>query len=242
VDARADWLTVNSCLLPGVVVQFARGALMKLPHSWPGWAVSAALLVLPMVVVVLGSSHQFRTCLGGGATLKSCLNEYIEGRDTALTVLAALVTMLAAIATAYFTGTIWDINRRQLQHGRQVERGYVYGGFGDRGATNRYFASIHNNGKTPVVIDHMLVGICPLKELPQIPDISKRTYVNYSIPPQTRIVAYGCYAVWNGEPDHVFFGRFWYTDIFEEGHESGFALHLKEGMPAADIPEYWRWT
>jgi hypothetical protein len=152
------------------------------------------------------------------------------------------ITAFATGFIALFTATIWAINRSQLKHGRQVERGYVSGGFGQRDDTNRYFASIHNNGKTPVVIDYMLIGICPLNQLPLIPEISKRQYVNYSLPPLTRTVALNCWADWNGKPDHVFFGRFWYTDIFEQTHESGFALHLKEAMPAADAPEYWRWT
>jgi hypothetical protein len=159
-----------------------------------------------------------------------------------LDVISPALTAIATGVIAWFTATIWTINRSQLKHGRQVERAYVSGGFGQRDDTNRYFASIHNNGKTPVVINYMLIGVCPLNQLPPIPETSKRQYVNYSIAPLTRIVALGCSATWNGKPDYVFFGRFWYTDIFEQKHESGFALHLKEAMPAADAPEYWRWT
>jgi hypothetical protein len=42
--------------------------------------------------------------------------------------IAAGVTAVATIAIAWFTGTIWIINRSQLRHGREVERAYVSGG------------------------------------------------------------------------------------------------------------------
>jgi hypothetical protein len=233
-------LAVNSCLLPGVVVQFARGALMKLPHSWPGWAVSATLLVLLMVVVVLGSSHQFRTCLGGGATLKSCLNEYIEGRDTALTVLAALVTMLAAIATAYFTGTIWDINRRQLQHAHKVERAYISGGGGyltyiRDGAQytdmTQFILTVQNYGKTPGTVTAYAAFVVDRANLPLEPAYLDPGFVRtpfdgkYQLGSPTSSIT--SITVPDG-PNPIAYGRFWYTDIFEEEeHYFSFALPIR---------------
>src|SRR5262245_22010984 len=41
---------------------------------------------------------------------------------------SALITAIATALIAYFTKTIWDINRSQLQHGRQVERAYISAG------------------------------------------------------------------------------------------------------------------
>src|SRR6516165_5708632 len=41
---------------------------------------------------------------------------------------SALITAIATAFIAYFTKTIWDINRNQLQHGRQVERAYISAG------------------------------------------------------------------------------------------------------------------
>jgi hypothetical protein len=122
---------------------------------------------------------------------------------------------------------------------------YVTGGFGKHDPPNRLFVSIHNNGKTPAIVDYLFIDVCPLGNLPPISEIlTKRKYVNYSVPPLTRIVGIDFFATWDGAPDHIFFGRFWYTDIFGDTHESGFALHLgkPDGMPAADAPEYWKWT
>src|SRR5262245_30083751 len=41
---------------------------------------------------------------------------------------SALITAIATAFIAYFTKTIWDINRSQLRHGHQVERAYISAG------------------------------------------------------------------------------------------------------------------
>src|SRR5262245_41354492 len=222
-------------------------------RPWQHWIVAAVVLLV--VVWWVGGSQSFQSCIRQGddksahessqkiasyfsvmiGPYKRCLGIFIlENEHT--------ITALSALAVAIFTATLWWATSSVLSHGRQVERAYISGGFGERTSDNHYFASMHNNGKTPATIDHMLVGICPLKELPPVPEFSKRIYVNYSLPPQTRYVALIPSAIWNGEADHVFFGRFWYSDIFGQSHESGFALSLKDKMHALDAPEYWQWT
>src|SRR5579884_8495 len=42
--------------------------------------------------------------------------------------IVAGVTTAATVAIAWFTATIWNVNRSQLAHGHQVERAYISGG------------------------------------------------------------------------------------------------------------------
>jgi len=150
---------------------------------------------------------------------------------------------IGTIFLALFTTTLWWATRRLVGHAVEIERAYVSGGFGEKDTANRLCAGINNYGKTPATINYILIGVCPFNNLPTTPEKAKRKFVNYSIPPQGRIIARHHWAIWDGQSDHVFFGRFWYTDIFGTEHESGFVLHLKQdGMPAADAPKYWEWT
>jgi hypothetical protein len=191
----------------------------------------AYLAIPPYVEYCQSNNANYYNC--AAYEIGAVFGHFVKANDAA-------ITALATAAIAWFTWTIRQVNKSQLAHSHQVERAYISGGFGERDTAHRNFASIHNNGKTPAVIDYMLIGVCPLNNLPQIPDISKRKYVNYSVPPQGRIIARDFFAIWDGQPDHVFFGRFWYTDIFGEKHESGFALHLKpDGMPGCRRGSGW---
>jgi hypothetical protein len=157
----------------------------------------------------------------------------------------AVITALATIAIAAFTATIWAINKRQWQHGRQVERAYISGGFGGADDdTGAIYPSIQNDGNTPCVVNYVAVDTKPLAELPQKPVYPERKFVNYQIPPHGRLVASHVWVFMKKDKDEIFYGRFWYTDIFGDEHTSGFALHLgKPAMPALEgFPEYWRWT
>jgi hypothetical protein len=111
------------------------------------WTLSVALFAL-----LLASSQPFHSCIQeadkyyrGNAsqegvfdilvvlkTFKSCIGVYILEKN-------AVITALATIAIAAFTGTIWAINKSQLAHGQQVERAYISGG----GATALIPAATH---------------------------------------------------------------------------------------------------
>jgi hypothetical protein len=142
------------------------------------------------------------------------------------------------------TKTLAEQAKQSTQHMRLIERAYVTGGFGERDTSNRLCASVHNNGKTPAIIDYMFIDMRPLGKPPPLSEIfTKRKYVNYSVPPQSRIIARDHWVERSGAGDQIFFGRFWYTDIFGDKHESGFALLVKaDSMSAYDAPEYWGWT
>jgi hypothetical protein len=162
--------------------------------------------------------------------------------------LEVVATIVTAIATAYiakFTATIYSVNKSQLAHGRQVERAYVNGGWG-RFINDGVQANMNNDGRTGAMVHHMALAILPLDGLPQVPADLPRTFVNYNIQPSGRAVVADHVSVdWDGEfaPERVLYGRFWYTDIFGDEHESGFLLHVRPGTPAVDgFPRYWHWT
>jgi hypothetical protein len=155
------------------------------------------------------------------------------------------VTAIATAVIALFTATIWVINRSQLAHGRRVDRAYVNGGWG-RYIDGKLYANINNDGKTPATVHHMVLAILPLAGLPSTPPALPRTFVNYNLEPYKRdFFSDHVFVEWDGlhEPERVLYGRFWYTDVFEKEHESGFLLHVRPRWPAiAGFPEYWRWT
>ncbi len=162
-----------------------------------------------------------------------------------LDAISSAVTAIATVLIALFTATIWGINRSQLAHGRRVDRAYVNGGWG-RHIDGKLYANINNDGKTPATVHHMVLAILPLAGLPSTPPALPRTFVNYNLEPYKRdFFSDHVFVEWDGlhEPERVLYGRFWYTDVFEKEHESGFLLHIRPRMPAvAGFPEYWRWT
>jgi hypothetical protein len=145
---------------------------------------------------------------------------------------------------AFFTGTLWWATRKLVRASPRIERAYISAGLGGR-EDHRFCPGINNYGKTPATVHHILIGICEVAELPTIPEIHKRQWVNYSIPPTPRTIpAHNTWIVATSPigDNTVFFGRIWYTDIFNEMHQSGFALYVgREGVPAVDAPAYWVW-
>jgi hypothetical protein len=151
-----------------------------------------------------------------------------------LDAISPAVTAIATAVIALFTATIWVINRSQLAHGRRVDRAYVNGGWG-RYIDGKLYANINNDGKTPATVHHMVLAILPLAGLPSTPPALPRTFVNYNLEPYKRdFFSDHVFVEWDGlhEPERVLYARFWYTDVFEKEHESGFLLHIRPGVPA----------
>jgi hypothetical protein len=224
----------------------------------PSKAILAWTLGLAVFALLLANSQPFHSCIQeadkyyrGNAsqegvsdilislkTFKSCIGVYILEKN-------AVITAFATIAIAALTGTIWAVNKSQLAHARRVDRAYVNGGWG-RYEDGKLYANINNDGKTPATVHHMVLAILPLAGLPSTPPALPRTFVNYNLEPYKReFFSDHVFVEWDGlhEPERVLYGRFWYTDVFGEEHESGFLLHVRARWPAvASFPEYWRWT
>jgi hypothetical protein len=110
-----------------------------------------------------------------------------------------LITAIATGAVAYFTGTIWLVNRSQLARSQEVERAYVSGGglkqvaqfvikdfdvgppanasylpqpdgsFTTVVETGYFELHINNHGKTPARLHHAQVGFCDAADPPLVP-------------------------------------------------------------------------
>jgi hypothetical protein len=224
--------------------------LMKLPDSWRGWTVFTVALIL--LVLIVGSSQPFQTCIeeatkyyGSEAlqkgtpnifvvlkTFKSCLGVYIIEKN-------AVITALATLAIAYFTWTIWDINRSQLRHNRQVERAYISGGGGyaidTRGVPpvvdrTQFVLTVQNYGKTPGTVRAYAVFVVDRANLPREPAYLAQGFV----PTQF----HGVYQLGGPTlpitqvpvspgPNPIAYGRLWYTDIFDGEHYFSFALPIQ---------------
>jgi hypothetical protein len=77
---------------------------------------------------------------------------------------ANTITAVATGVIAWFTGTIWVINRNQLEHGRQVERGYVKMShyspgvmFGAKPSVDTHI-EVKNFGNTPATVTNVVVN------------------------------------------------------------------------------------
>jgi hypothetical protein len=218
----------------------------------PSKAVLAWTLSVAVFALLLTSSQPFHSCIQeadkyyrGNAsqegvfdilivlkTFKSCIGVYILEKN-------AVITALATIAIAAFTGTIWAINKSQLAHGQQVERAYISGGGGyrlDTGGnppivdTTQFVLTVQNYGKTPGTVTAYAVFVVDRATLSSQPA--------YLIPGFVPTPFHGVYqlggptlpitqtAVAPG-PNPIAYGRLWYSDIFGGRHHFSFALPIQ---------------
>jgi hypothetical protein len=92
-------------------------------------------------------------------------------------VISAIITAIATVFIAWFTGTLWQSNKAQLRHQRQIERPYVSGG-GAPASNDRtvFVLTVQNYGRTPGVISHYAVELCLRGNLPPAPDYLNANY------------------------------------------------------------------
>jgi hypothetical protein len=167
------------------------------------------------------------------------------------------VTAAATVVIAVFTGTIWFINRSQLQHSHQIERAYISGGGVpqmrvrnvqaltlDRGAnviesvrdfTGFFELHVNNHGKTPGELLELAFGFCESANIPPEP-VYEKQYFHDWIAPGTTSRPIWRFAV----PEHiahpVVYGRFFYRDIFgNRVHSCGFIQTIDRSGATAPI-------
>jgi hypothetical protein len=170
------------------------------------------------------------------------------------------ITALASILIAAFTGTIWEINRSQLRHARQVERAFLCGGGGLKIHPNDsifFGLDVQNYGKTPASLKAYAICICDRARLPSVPEYMTSGYKRETffdeIPPSgspTKLLR--LYPVVNAHHGtKVVYGRFWYQDVWGDPHFFSFILSISdiEGRGFGthpDVseasPEYTKWT
>ena len=146
------------------------------------------------------------------------------------------------------TRKLWGVTRIAAKHIPNVERAYISGsaGFPSRklpsGDTqidaSRLLVTINNYGKTPAFIGTIAVATGDELEPTFSGPWEQQAWKGYVLPAPTRsfVSDTGC----KFEKDKIVFGRIWYRDIFNKCHSCGFALHMREGLPAvAGYDRYW---
>ena len=223
-------------------------------------------LLVCVVALCLGSSSYFLPCSNEGYSQQknssaeqrakeNCTSlDYIVARSvvsfagTYPNEISAGITALATAIVAWFTATIWLINRSQLIHGRQVERAYVSGGGApgveehdlgtettespmigggsrtrhlgiERRPTGAFVVCVNNYGKTPAELQWVGIGFCEAEAIPESP--SYRFVYRWDwIQPGDR--GRPVFPVGIPKNTTVVYGRFYYLDIFGGRHSSGF--------------------
>lgn len=158
----------------------------------------------------------------------------------------ALVAAFAALASAAFAGTIWKVNKRQLEHTRKVDRAYVSGGGPGNPPHGPFVLTIDNYGRTPATLIEYAVDFCEVTAIPREPTYLAadfdRVRLRAIYPPDTTsevaVIPYG------NLKQPVVFGRFWYEDVWKEPHYFSFILRLPptDPLPANISPAYTAWT
>jgi hypothetical protein len=173
----------------------------------------------------------------------------IEQVRSALDPWASVITAIATAVIAVFTLTLWDSNRRQVKHLREIERAYISGG-GPLDANNidSFLFTVNNYGKTPGVLLEYAVEFCSMTAIPPVPAYEapdyRRTTFHDRISPggikETRVIA--SIPIPLIDRPMLVYGRYWFEDIWKDLHTSGFVLvieatgtnpHVPAGIPRA---------
>jgi hypothetical protein len=173
-----------------------------------------------------------------------------------------LITGLLALCAGI--GTIW-VTRSSAQRqileaqsatksarelSRKLDRAYLNAGWGAYDpATRRVITNINNDGKTPAFITRVAIKVVSWDEFQNRPGYPttppQLREVGYHIAPGQRgLPAPHVWDIWDGTPNHIFYGRVWYNDIFHSEHYTSFALYIDGGAAVSveRFPTYWEWT
>jgi len=151
-----------------------------------------------------------------------------------LEAISAVITAIGTGFIAWFTKTIWQANKAQLRHQRQIEHAYISGGGApSRNDPSQFVLTVQNYGKTPGIVCQYALVLCPRRCLPPAPAYLEANFPwvawiaqispgGHTIPVTSRPIPPG--------PNPVAYGRFRYTDIWgAEPHVFSFVLPVGVG-------------
>jgi hypothetical protein len=162
--------------------------------------------------------------------------------------LDGVIIATAALATAYFTGTIWNVNKSQLRHSHRIERAYMSGG-GYRvkhpvamsahqtpilGETGEFQFCVNNYGKTPGILCGLGYAFCEESAIPQVPNYTF-LYLHSYIDPGRSGLPIISRPVPKEYTRPVVYGRFYYETIFGTRHSSGFLYRILPNQQSESI-------
>jgi hypothetical protein len=105
------------------------------------------------------------------------------------------------------------------------------------------FANLNNYGKTSAFITRIAVAVRPRDTLPEEPQYPEGIRPGFVLGPnEPRFPAPAARTWWGWREGCVFYGRIWFTDIFDDTQQrySSFILDIDSGLTAVmDRPRYW---
>jgi len=187
-------------------------------------------------------------------------DKVIVAAFTAVLALSTIGLWLATVSLQRSTNNLWKAAERQIavaqqasEHVRISERAHINGGFGGKiiGSLEAYrphpqachiLINLNNYGKTQGFVRRIAVAIRPLSTLPQVPDYPVGIEPGLLLPPG--IIGFGVQSAnawWDGSEGQVFYGRIWFTDVFDPTaiRFSSFILNVSDMTAVMDRPAYW---
>jgi hypothetical protein len=186
--------------------------------------------------------------------------EDFKALDTA----SVAITSLATAVIAWFTRTIWKINKSQLEHAHQVERSYLSGGGVPEtrivkqnqviqkvleGAgvpvdpvavrTGNFELHINNHGKTPGQLLKIGFNFCEADAILETPDYQWHPFPDWIGPGTQSRRYFRLIPIPRELRDPVIYVRFRYLDIFGGKHSCGFIQRGGEPIRAPDAYTDW---
>jgi len=212
---------------------------------WSGIVIVAAMVV----VWAAAGSHTFHSCAGETnfgdsngfferlnvmGVWRHCAGVYLDENNT-------VITAISTAVIAWFTATIWWINRSQLRHSHEVERAYISaGGVPERRVaerfdggtrikilelTGRFEVHINNHGKTPGELMQIAIGFCDAENIPSEPSYEPQPFHDW-IGPGTQSRVMDWRPIPTDRPASAVYGRIYYRDIFKRDQFSSFIQRI----------------
>jgi hypothetical protein len=216
-----------------IVVFFSLAAFVAIWIQW--WA----SLDFPLTHPICGEGQAAKDCPSYNAFLFSAWQ-----LAKAVDQWGVLITAMATVVVAGFTGTIYAINKSQLAHSHQVERAYFSGGgfpefrnvtpaslAGEtdasiRIATGNFLIHINNQGKTPGELLEIALEFCDAASIPPQPIYNRQRHRDW-YGPGTQSRAIIRIPIPANISNPVIYGRFYYRDIFSDQiHSCGFIQNI----------------
>src|SRR5262245_9455378 len=111
------------------------------------------------------------------------LDTWVSAISAGVSAGAAIASAIAAGMTGWFTYTIRNINRGQLDHAQAVDRAYVsFGGvpvyvLGD--PFRKFQVEFNNHGNSPGELMRVAIGFCDAKNIPAEPKYKPRDFKDF---------------------------------------------------------------
>ena len=212
-----------------------------LKKYWLALVLSAALIAIldaaissamtchpPTNQTVSNEKSQECTALTGPILLTlELLLDFIDRHGAGVT---AAFTAILAIFTGrlwWSTNKLWEVTRITAEHILHVERAYISGGGRIEADGPRFRFDMNNYGKTAGNIIEIRWGFCSADAVPPRPTYGEPYFYYDWIKPDIWIKGFHFTEVPTDIKNLAIYGRYYYRDVFNKSHSSGFILSFK---------------